>query len=108
MAQRQIPIEQGEVGFLMKLDLDNRPYSLRFTFNIRLSVWLLDISDDAGEPLVAGIPIYVKQDLLKYHRHDTRLPQGTLVAVNLVDGVTNPDLDTFGSSVLFLYEEVAA
>lgn len=108
MAERQIPIEPGEVAFSLKVDLDNRPFTMQFTFNSRMAIWTLNISDDAGDELVNGIPIHVKQDLIRSFKHDPRMPQGLLVAVNLVDGVTKPTIANFGSEVLLIYQEAEA
>lgn len=105
MAVRQIPITAGVLAFSFKIDLDNRPFDLRFTYNERLSLWTMNIRDDAGTDLLVGIPIYVKADFLSQFRYDDRLPQGKLMALNLVDDISPPVKDNFGTDVVLIYQD---
>lgn len=102
---RQLPIKQGQLAFSFKTDLDNRPFTFTFTFNERLQRWTFDIFDDAGEILVYDIPVFVQQLFLKKYKHDDRLPQGNLFAINLVSENEPPDKETLGADVLMLYED---
>jgi hypothetical protein len=106
MALREIPITAGTLAFRFKIDLDNRPFNMQFTFNRRLLLWTMNISDDAGTDLIVGIPIHVKQNLLLQFKYNQQLPQGELFALNLVDDVSPPNQDNFGSDVVLLYNDL--
>lgn len=105
MAWKEIPITPGEIAFSFKIDLDNRPFRLQFTWNTRLAAWKLNIQDDAGNELLNGISIYPRIKLTDRYKYNAALPQGELVAINLVDGVSNPTQDNLGRDVLLFYNE---
>lgn len=105
MAVRRLPIRAGVPALRFRTDLDDTTYEFRFTFNGRLSQWTMDIFDEAGNELVRGVPINVKQLLLKNYKHNTNLPQGDLIALNLVNEDENPTFTNFGDDVLMLYSE---
>lgn len=107
MAIREIPITPGVLAFSFKVDLDNRPFEFIFSFNSRSQIWTFDIKDDAGTTLLYKVPIFVKSVLLDQFKHDTRLPQGKLFAINLVDENASPTDENLGDDVLLLYEEVS-
>jgi hypothetical protein len=106
MALKQIPLDIDQVAYSFKVDLDNRPFVFELTFNSRASLWTMTIKNESDETLIAGIPIHVKQDLLRQFRYDARLPQGVLMALNVVDGVSDPGLENFGDQVVLVYDEV--
>lgn len=107
MAIRTLPIEEGVLAFSFKTTLDSTPYEFSFTFNERAQLWTMNIKDDAGTDLVLGIPIYVNQLLLSQFQYDSRLPQGNLMAMNLIDGASPPVKDNFGTDVIMVYEEAS-
>ncbi len=106
MAVREIPVRNDIAAYSFSVDLDNITYNFNFKFNDRTNLWSIDISNDAEVLLVAGIPLFVKQDLLQFFRHESRLPQGTLFAANLVNENLPPDRDNLGTEVVLLYDEV--
>lgn len=106
MAIREIPLDSANSSFIQKVELDGRPFSFRFKFNDRTELWSIDISDDAGVLLVAGIPLFVKQLLIDRYQHKEGLPQGSLFAINQVDEDLPPTRDNLGVDVLLLYDEV--
>ena len=107
MAIREIPLRNDIGAYSFLIDLDNITFQLELKFNDRTQLWTVDIQNDTGEILVAGIPLYVKQLLLDLYKHDQRLPQGNLFMENLVDGDTPPTRDNIGIDVVLLYEDAA-
>lgn len=105
MAWKEIPISVDEVAFSFKIELDSRPFRLQFTWNERLAAWKMNIQDDTGLDLICGIAIYPLNKLLKSYKYNTALPQGDLMAINLVDGVTPPTIDNLGTDVVLFYNE---
>lgn len=106
MAIKTLPIRAGVPAFRFRTDLDDTTFEFVFTFNGRLEVWTMDILDENGNELIRGIPIHVRQLLLKNYQHNLELPQGRLAAINLVDANVNPTFENFGEDVLLLYEEI--
>ena len=107
MATRELPLDPTDHAAKFKLDLDGRVFEFVFKFNARVNRWHLDILSDAGVELINGVLVVVKLDLLAKHRHDERLPQGTLFAVNLVSENVEATQDNLGSDVLVLYDEAS-
>lgn len=106
MAIRRLPITPGVYAFSFKVDLDNRSFEFVFSFNARTALWAFDLKDDSGTVLLYKVPLFVKQLLLDQYKHDARLPQGRLFALNLVDENTNATLLNLGQDVILLYQEV--
>ena len=106
MAIKVLPIQTDIPAFRFRSDLDDTTYEFRFTYNGRVGLWTMDLFDEAGNDLVRGIPVYVKQLLLKQYQYDQQLPQGNLFALNIVNPDSDPDFENFGDDVILFYEEV--
>lgn len=107
MAIVEIPLRNDIAAYTFSVDLDNRTFTFDMKFNDRTGLWSFDILNDAGETLVGGVPLFVKQLLLSRYKHDTRLPQGNLFAQNLVNEDEPPGRDNIGTDVVLLYDEVS-
>ena len=100
-----IPVFADEPLFEERVRLEDRDYILRFDWNNREEAFYLGIKDQDEESLVAGIKIVANWDLLAALKSDDRLPQGVLIALDLVSGGVGPTLADFGSRVNLYYYE---
>lgn len=65
----QLPVVPSQAQ-RFKLDLGGTTYNFRLTYNAAQDgCWVMDIGDDNGAVLVAGIPLVSGVDLLAQHRH---------------------------------------
>lgn len=83
------------------------PFNLRFQWSARGQVWLLSFYTDAGDLLVASIPIVNNTLLTLPYKSDPRMPAGQFLAL----ASTLPDLNAqrgdLGSRVVLVYVEAS-
>ena len=108
MAIRQIPVRNDIPAYNFRINLDNRPFLLSFSFNDRRNRWTLNMADEAGTELLNGITLFTKIPLIDKYQHDIRLPQGNLFALNLVNDGVPPTRDNLATDVQLFYEEAVS
>lgn len=116
MATLQLRVDLTDSGqaHALRYQLDGLHYRFLFKYNGITDLWYLDLSDDAGEVLVAGIGIAVSEgqgedeilDLLKPHRH-LEVPPGLLYAFDTSGDHVESGLEDMDTRVVLLYEEAA-
>lgn len=89
---------------IFTVDLDKRVYTFRVRYNFRAAKWTLSISTEAGELLVAGVPLVSMWPFMKRFK-DARLPVGELFVRDLTGGYSEPGEDAWGVTHLLLYKE---
>ena len=98
-----IPISNGRIDYRFTTGLSGVNYTLRFKYNYRSGVWMMDISDSEDNPIYLGIPIYVLTDILRQVRaYD--VPQELMVCFNNLAPLEEPTRDSFSEDVILLYE----
>ncbi len=60
----EIPLLTGEPAQSLRVELEGELYNFRVTYNERLAVWGLDISDVDAVELASGVLLVVGADLL--------------------------------------------
>lgn len=104
MAIKQLPVNSNFPKYSFKVELSSVLYNLQFRFNIRSGKWIMNLLDSSGDMIQAGIPIMVQVDLLGRFK-DSRIPSGTLFAINPENENEEATRDNFGDVVLLLYNE---
>lgn len=64
----------------------------------------MDLLDSSGDMIQSGLPVLVQVDLLSKFK-DSRIPPGTLFAINPENANEEATRDNFGITVLLLYDE---
>lgn len=83
--------------------LDGRSYIIRFDWNQRIQRWTFSMLQSNGTALLLNKGLVLGSDLLRQTRHDTRIPQGSLVCIDTTGQNTDPTLDTLGVDHLLLF-----
>lgn len=99
-----ISVRSDIPDYTQKTELDGTVYTLGFHYNERFEAWTMDILTSGEEPILMGIPVHINWPILKQYV-DSRLPPGTLFAINIEEENTPPDGENFGSTIQLLYEE---
>lgn len=106
MAVRIVPTRIDISAYRQKVQLDGIQYDFAFSFNTRRDRWTMTIFNDAGEMLIGGVPLVLKQDLLRIYKHDTRLPQGRMFMFNFASENVEADRTNLTKDVFLMYEDV--
>lgn len=111
MAVLTIPTVAGteNAATVQRTTLDGRDYLLYFSWNQRESRWYLTLCDADNDPIVCGVKLVARWDLLRLVT-DARRPPGKLY-VDDPTGDGDPGLDDLGTRALLRYadaEELAA
>jgi hypothetical protein len=69
--------------------LEGKTYNFYFHWEIRQGVWLMDLSDSQGNPIVQSQKLLFGTPLLQHVRTLSNCPPGDLIVVSL-DGTDNP------------------
>jgi len=105
MALLTLPISNIRSNYEFTSTLDGVEYTFNFRYNPRSKVWNMSIADETNTPIVTNIPIYVNQDLLSQYKAYP-IPQGLMMCVNNLDGISEPTRDNFSVDTAILYYEV--
>ena len=105
MAWISIPVINAPWASLT-VKLDGTNYQIETHYNERNGGWYFDLMDEDGNVLRGGIRITVDWPLTGWRETDPRMPPGMLWAVDTSGKQIDPDLDTFGTRVLMLYNEI--
>lgn len=71
----EIPLNNGNQKFSTRLS--GKQYKLQLIY--RVDTWFLDIFDNADNPLIAGLPLLMGDNLLIQHQH---IISGSLYVLN--------------------------
>lgn len=88
------------------IQLDGSVFQLTFTYNDRMSKWMISIADSAGNPLVGEIPVMVNYPLFNRYKV-AGLPLGMLFAYDTANTNTDPTRYELGQRVRLYYQSVA-
>lgn len=106
MATTVLPTRtDGAQLYSFSAPLGGTNFGFVFTWNARDSAWYLQLSDDAGNLLLAK-KIALGTPMLWRHA-DRRLPLGELVAVDTSGSGAEPGLTDLGSRVLLTFTDAA-
>ncbi len=103
-----IPTTPSVAAFTQRTTLDGKDYVLFFRFNRRLGRWSMDINDQDGRVIAAGVMLVTNYPLARLCL-DPRKPQGPLF---VLDGLSLNDSDpsfcTLGARFQLVYGQAAA
>jgi hypothetical protein len=102
MSIQKIPVDSILSNKEFRTELDGIFYLLAFRFNSRALVWMMNISDEDSNIIIAGIPLVLGVDLLGRFQ-DTKLPPGSLFVNNFSEANIEANRDNLGEDVLLLY-----
>lgn len=78
------------------ISLNGVTYQLRSVWNAIAQVWVVDIADSSGQPVVSGIPLVCGANLLE--QFDYLAIGGELIAQSDNDPNSPPTFDSLGST----------
>jgi hypothetical protein len=100
----EIPLRSGSFGWFETVVIDDVVYRLGFRYNGRMGRWIMDVSDAAGSPLVAGIPLLPSYPLTdKFIGRVPGLPAGQFVLVDETGAERAPGRDDLGADIKLIY-----
>jgi hypothetical protein len=107
MALLELPVRSDLPSYDFLVSLQQTTYKFRFKFNARLNRWIMSISDELGDPVLAGVPVLTNLSLLRQYNQE-ELPPGLIYALDTNGVGDNASVDIlFGDQVKLLYDEAA-
>ena len=111
MAAYVIPTDTGPETEpqVLRVTLDGAVFQVYLRYNSRAGMWRLDVQDDAGTTLAAGLSlrnagIPANGCVLGLEG----LPAGLLLAQPVTDAATDANLEELGGRVLLTYQQIEA
>jgi hypothetical protein len=101
-----IPVRSDFKSYSMKIELELVIYTLSFGYNTRRGRWYMDISDQAGNDILTGVPILINIPLCDQYIVNG-LPPGRFIAIDQSGNNKIPGEDDLGNDVQIFYEESA-
>lgn len=102
MATYRIPLTAGPQTFLVVLA--GVEYRMTFVFRGEAG-WCLDLADGSGPPIISGIPVVPRRDLLAEHRH---LGLGGALLLMPAGFEAEIGFDDLATSTLYFIEDAPA
>lgn len=90
MSVLKIPTSTELADYTQRTAMDGRDYILRFVFNQRLGRWFMDLSDQDGVSIAAGLRLVTNFPIIR-HLTDERRPPGELYVIDLSGGGETTD-----------------
>lgn len=101
---QRVPVNSILSNKEFRTELDGIFYLLAFRFNTRATIWIMNISDEDSNIIIAGIPLLLGVNLLGRFQ-DSRLPPGSLFVNNFSEANIEATRDNLGEDVLLLYNK---
>lgn len=104
MSWVKIPVRSDIQAYSQRVELDSTIYILSFEYNLRMSKWIMGISDEQENPIYVGIVLFTGFPLTK-DIIATGLPEKNFVCTHVSGEDIDPDDTNFGTDVVLLYGE---
>lgn len=104
MATIEIPVRSDLKSYEFTIDLENVTYTLRFKFNERMNLWIMDIADSVNEDIVNGVPVQSNIDIFGQIVSDD-IPPGQFIAIDETGADRDAGEDDLGNDIKLIYEE---
>ncbi len=94
----------------LRCAIDGETFVFWWRWNEREATWYVSISDSENLPIVSGVRVVLKTNLLEGVA-DSRLPSGEIRVRDLTGATAEPTRETLGKSVVVVYvsdEEIEA
>jgi hypothetical protein len=98
----QVSLVPSVAQYELRTDLEGAEYTLKMRYADRLGVWLMDLEDENGEPIITGAWCLLNVRLLKGNTVATR-PPGDLVFVSTSQDGREATFDNMGTRVELIY-----
>ena len=91
MADQQVlaVLRSSRGAFRFRMRVDGITWRFRFSYNLRIQLWLMDIRQSDDTPIVLGATVVPGVDLFGLF-NDARLPPGQLYAIDTSGSGTPP------------------
>lgn len=100
-----LPVQNNIPAYEFETDLDGASYRFGFRYNARVDGWHMDILTVDEIPIRTGIRLVGGVSLLAVFQ-DPLLPPGVLFCFDTAGNNSTPTIETFGTTVLLVYQEV--
>lgn len=92
---------------VLRVTLDGAVFQLYVRYNSRAGMWRMDVQDDAGTTLAAGLSLRnAGMPATGCVLGQEGMPEGLLLAVPVTDAGTDANLEELGARVLLMYQQV--
>lgn len=106
MAIIELPVTGLSPSYKFRITLEGVVYTLRFKWNQRKELWVFDIANEQDENILVGVPVLTNVNIVGgICKLD--MPPGLFTAIDETGQARDPDRETFGTEVKFVYEESA-
>jgi hypothetical protein len=95
-----IPVTNAAPSYKIKVNLSGVLYTLQFHFTDRMGVWMMDILDSSGNPIVLSIVLTTGYPIgYRYAERIPNFPDGVFYVVDETGQDQMPNLENFGNGV---------
>ncbi len=85
-----------QADYTLRTRLDGKEYNFHLLWNEREERWYLDIADESGNTVCAGIKLVTNWPLLRYYQSNPAVPPGDLYVIDESPDGTPPAVDGLG------------
>jgi len=105
---QKIPADSstGLSRFKFTTTLDGVDFILRFRWNTRIELWVMDIFDADENEINMSIPLMVNTNVIKKYKSNS-MPQGTMILFDTSGTDEECGFDELGDRCVLLYEKAA-
>lgn len=97
-----LPVTPDTDVWTQTTDLGGQQFRMRFSWSTREQAWYLDLMTAAGEPLLAGLKLCERVNVLRRFK-SANLPPGPLVLIDTSGAGEEPTFDGLGTRWRLFY-----
>ncbi len=99
----EIPIDEGELSFEIRLKMEGEFYGFDFHFNGRAQTWFVSLEDADGELVASNLAIRGNTPLNFHLRHLTGGPPGAITCIDTQGRGDDPGETDLGTRHKLIY-----
>ena len=97
----QIPIDSNSFNYEFNTKVNDTHYTLGLYYNRRAGKWILNVSDQSGNPIVMGIPLLIGSKMFTRFVNEDLLDLKYAFVYNKQSEYEEPGEDNLGTNILF-------
>src|SRR5271168_4321272 len=96
------PMRNDLTQYSFNITLSGAVFNFQIIFNVRMNRWTMNINDNLGNTILAGVPVLINRNLYNQYGY-LSLPEGPMIAIDNTGQDSQPTQLSFGTQNSMYY-----